>query len=763
MSYIKSRKRPLGHTARASGTTLGAAMLLGLAATSTQAAEEPAAPAAPAPASSAASAGQPADSVALPDITVSGTPLDSYYRATLRSPKFVQPVADTPKTIQIIGEKEIEDQQATTLTEALRNVPGVGTFFLGETGDTSTGDDIYMRGSSAAGSIFVDGIRDAGSVSRDTFNTDQIEVIEGPDGSTYGRTSLNGSINMVSKKARLYDATQADISYGTDDQKRATLDVNHQLGDDTAFRLNLMGQNSGTPGRDKVRSRRWGIAPTIGFGIGTDTRVDLSYEHVYQDNTPDAGVPMVGMPGYTASDLPRVDSENFYGTNDDFDKVKSDMLTARIKVNINDNLTFHDIARWGRTHQTYILTSLNGTPTAADPTMGRVMNAKDQVNTILTNQAGFVQDLNTGPLRHTLSYGIELTREKAEGREMQGAAPNADLYHPDADVSYNADYTGGGTNGTIDTYAAYIFDTIEIGKKWQLNGGLRLDHYNVDYSGTSACSTTNRHAPDCDGAPDGTPVTNVSSNESNNIWSWQIGGLYRINDHGNVYAQYAVASEPPGTNGLDFSHKSSHVENPAYKPQKGKTIEVGTKWQFAGDQLLLTAALFRTDIENQLERDDFGNYNQSGKKRVEGVELAMVGQITPNWDVSLGYTHMNAKVTQGTSVAEDGSDNLNYTPSDAFTSWTTYRLPSGLTLGGGARYIGEMSRDAKGTTDKPEHIGAYWIVDAMIKYDVTDNLAVQLNGYNLTNKDYIASINKKGDRYIPGQSRSVIMSLHMSF
>lgn len=750
MGHIKSRKHSTARSA--TGLGLGTAILMGM--TPCQATEASDTPEAPA-------TGSPDTSFALESIDVTAQPMqDNYHRSRLESPKFTQPVAETPKTVQVIGEEQIDDQKATTLTEALRNTPGVGTFFLGETGDTSTGDEVYMRGSSAAGSIFVDGVRDAGAVSRDTFNTEQVEVIKGPDGSTYGRTSLNGSINMASKKAWLQDKTEVDVGYGTDDQKRATLDTNHQLDDTTAVRLNLLGQNSGTPGRDKVRSRRWGIAPTIAFGIGTDTRVDLSYEHVYQNNTPDAGVPMVGMPDYTASDLPRPDSENFYGTDDDYNKVKSDMLTARTRININDDLTFHDTARWGRTHQIYILTSLNGTPSTSDPSIGRVMTAKDQVNTILTNQAGFVQDLDTGPLEHTLSYGVELTREKVDTREQAGAAPDADLYHPSSNTGYNAYYTGGDADGTIDTYAAYVFDTIDIGDKWQLNGGLRLDHYKAEYKSTAACGP---HAPSCDGNPDGTVVPEVDSDDSRNIWSWQVGGLYRINDYGNIYTQYAVASQPPGTNGLVLSRKEKYADHPGYDPQEAKTIEVGTKWQLADDQLLLTAALFRTDIDNQVEKDDFGDYNQSGEKRVEGVELSLVGQITPNWNASLGYTHMNAEVIKGAPVAEDGSSHLNYTPSDAFTSWTTYRFPFGLSIGGGARYVGEMSRHAKGRKDTPEHISAYWVADAMAKYDINEDTAVQLNGYNLTNKDYVNAINKKGGRYIPGDSRSAVLSLNMKF
>ncbi|HKV65463.1 MAG TPA: TonB-dependent receptor plug domain-containing protein, partial [Rhodanobacteraceae bacterium] len=114
----------------------------------------------------------------LPTINVTAQRI-AYKIDAVQSSKFTQPLLDTPQTINVIGKQIIQQQAATTLTEALRNSPGVGTFYVGENGSTSTGDAVYMRGFDASGSIFVDGVRDLGSISRDVFDTEQVEVIKG--------------------------------------------------------------------------------------------------------------------------------------------------------------------------------------------------------------------------------------------------------------------------------------------------------------------------------------------------------------------------------------------------------------------------------------------------------------------------------------------------------------------------------------------------------------------------------------------------------
>src|SRR3546814_4296393 len=116
-----------------------------------------------------------------------------------------------------------------------------------------------MRGFDSSSSIFVDGVRDMGSVSRDVFNLEQIEVAKGPAGTDNGRTAPTGAINLVSKQAFVGNGASAMLSVGSDSQRRVTADWNHALGEDSGFRLNLMAQDSGVPGRDTIENKRWEI------------------------------------------------------------------------------------------------------------------------------------------------------------------------------------------------------------------------------------------------------------------------------------------------------------------------------------------------------------------------------------------------------------------------------------------------------------------------------------------------------------------------
>ena len=211
---------------------------------------------------------------------------------------------DTTQTISVIKEQVLQEQGATTLTEALRNVPGAGTFYAGENGNTSTGDAIYMRGFDTSNSIYVDGVRDVGSISRDVFNTEQVEVTKGPASTDYGRSAPTGAINMVTKQPSLADSFGASLGAGSGSYKRSTVDWNKSLTGmgGAAFRLNAMVQDAGVAGRDRVANDRWGIAPSFAFGLNTDTRTYLNVLHVKQSNVPDGGVPTIGLPGYSNTD-----------------------------------------------------------------------------------------------------------------------------------------------------------------------------------------------------------------------------------------------------------------------------------------------------------------------------------------------------------------------------------------------------------------------------------------------------------------------------
>ncbi|URL59317.1 catecholate siderophore receptor Fiu [Luteibacter flocculans] len=771
MAFIKSRK----HAAPAA-RTVGAAVLLTLAhgAAATDAPLDLAPP----------QQAKVNDAQALPGMQVEADRSSDYRVDKVSSPKFTQSLLDTTQTIQVIGKELIQQQGATTLTEALRNSPGVGTFYVGENGSTNTGDSIYMRGFDTSGSIFVDGARDLGTVSRDIFNIEQVEVTKGPDGTEYGRTAPTGAVNLVTKQPVLGNGMSGSVQVGSGQRRRATADWNQSMGNDAAFRLNVLGQDSGVYGRDQVENNRWGVAPSLAFGLGTPTRVYIDYLHIKQNNVPDGGVPTIGLPGYSSPDAraflnnaPKVDPDNFYGTNQDHDHVTQDMFTVIVEHDFNENVALHNTARWGRTTQDYLLSAFMGstanllTPNPADPSTWTIARSlptfKHQSNRIATNQTNLTASIGSGAVTQDISTGIELTQEQARtiGMGALGGShwPAANLYRPYSDVGgLNYGETGARSEGKTNTAAAYFFDTVKFGEHWQVNAGVRVDHYKTDFNSLVLCGA--RGAPACGRLPTGTPVPGVDTTISDNLVNYKLGVLYKPAANGSIYVNFAQSQEPPGGNTLTLSSSANSADNPNFDPQKARTAEIGTKWDLLGEKLLLTAALYRTTVTNELVQDPTDLlYYQIGKKRVQGVEISALGKITDDWAVSAGFTTMDATVEKGTNVTQNGSDDLAYTPKRAFTAWTTYHLPFNLTVGGGARYSGELQRGTDGAVGTPAYTKAYWVFDAMASYPVNRHLDIQLNVYNLFDKRYVAAINKSGYRYTPGTPRSAMLTANVRF
>lgn len=715
------------------------------------------------------------------------------------SPKFTQTLQDTPQTVEVIGKDLLRQQGATTLTEALRNSAGVGTFYAGENGNTSTGDTLYMRGFDSSSSIFVDGARDLGGASRDLFNIDQVEVVKGPAGTDTGRSAPTGAINMVTKQAMLLEAASGTVSFGDNGQQRATADWNTQLGDNAALRLNAMWQDSDVPGRDHVNNSRWGFAPSLGFGLRGDTRVWLNLLYLKQDNVPDGFVPTVGLPGWTPQPgLDRlvghpVDSRNFYGTRADHDDATSRMATLRVEHDISDALKLTNTLRWGETEQDLLITSWTGTGTVGgngSPT-GNIKwtniddlstytltrsnnNFRDQRNRIVTDQLNLRADFSTGAVDHFVTTGVDLTREEQTnyGILASGSRPAANLYDPNWNDIGNFAWSRNGAvaRGRTDTAALYLFDTLKFGEHYLLTAGVRADHYSTDYVATAACNTagtsggSGNNVVYCGSSPLGTVVPSADLDDSDTLPNYKLGFVYKPVEALSLYVNLARSQQPPGGVNFQLSAAANSANNPNMDPQQARTREVGAKWLLSND-VAVNLALFRTDVTNEIVADPGSpsGYAQTGEKTVQGAEASVVGNITENWNISLGYLHQNAEVKQGTNVAQDGSNNLTYTPSNALTSWTIYRFPFGLSIGGGVRHTGGLHRGTDSAVGTPTYTDSWTVVDAVVAYDVNEKLTLRLNGYNLGDRQYVAAINKSGYRYTPGMPRTFLLSADFSF
>ncbi len=771
MSHIKTRKHA-PRSLQAHPTLAAATLITGLTF------------ALPSGAQDSAGASTLAQAKTLEKITVEDGDAESYKIDTLSSPKFTQPLQDIPQTVQIISSTLFNEQGATSLTEALRNTPGVGTFYVGENGNTSTGDTLYMRGFDSSSSIFVDGVRDLGSISRDVFNVEQIEVEKGPAGTDNGRSAPTGAINLVTKRAIAQDLTTAALSGGFDGQKRVAADWNKTLSDNSAVRLNGLWQDSDVVGRDHVKNKRWGLAPSVSFGLGTRTRYYFNFLYVKQDNIPDGGVSTIGLPGYASPDparpfisnAPTVNPENFYGTRFDHDDVTARMATFVFEHDFSDTVRLTNTARWGKNKQDYLLTSYMAstanllTPDPADPSTWTVARSnptfKNQDNRIVTDQLNLRIDFDTGPVKHNLSTGVEYADERLDGRgvaPIEGTDwPAANLYDPNWDVTgLEWDFNGADRHGKTTTTSAYAFDTLKFGERFLVTGGVRLDDYQTEYDARAICGSGNR--PPCGTNPAGTVLPSADLEKSETLFNWKLGGVYKARDDLSFYVNYAISQQPPGGSTFELSNAANNANNPMFDPQKAKTKEIGAKWNVFDQRLLVTGALFDTDVTNEIAQGDDGLYYQIGRKSVKGVEVSVVGNLTDNWAISSGYTKLHTKVEAGALVAQDRSTALTYTPDQAFTLWSTYRLPFNLSVGGGVRYSGEMHRGTDGAVGTPAFTKSYAVWDAVATYPVNANFNLRVNAYNLTDKEYVSAINKSGYRYTPGVPRTVLLSADLRF
>jgi catecholate siderophore receptor len=685
---------------------------------------------------------------------------------TVSSPRYTAPLRDVPQTIAVIPRAVMEAQGATTLSDALRNVPGI-TLQAGEGGGASStaGDMFNMRGFNASNSLFVDGVRDDGLISRDVFNLEQVEVFMGPTGSDVGRATAAGYINMQSKTPHLGESYAATVGYGNDDRRRVTADANFSAPrtadgswwQKAAFRVNALWQDGGVAGRDIVENESRAIAPSLGLGLGTPTRVTLSGQFIRQDNTPDYGIPGAAWADYplapaTVRAVSPVDQTNYYGSvGYDYDRGAQDNVTVRAEHDVNRAFTLRYQTRYNRTHREAVISTIQN-PAAFDAatnlvTIGRQGN--ERRNEVTSHQFSLVDRFATGRFRHALSAGADVNFENqfAPGLTGLGTRAPVDIFRPnpfDPVLGYAPARSLALSQGETTTLGLFAFDTVDVHARWQVTGGLRVDRYDTDFKSVDA-----------------TGLTTANLQGSDALVSGKAGVVFRASETGNVYVSYGTSVTPPGTANFTLSAQVNNQNNPSVKPQESANFEVGSKWDFFGSRLSLTGAAFRTVNENVIFTVDATSipplYNQDDRQLVKGVTGGVAGRVTDRWEVMVSAGYLDA--TLDTQNAVNNGMRLTLTPKFSGNIWSTYRLPGNLTFGGGLRFTDDVFVNAANTIRSP----GYQLVDGLVEYAVNSHFSLRLNLYNLTNETYVRNVNNNGGRYNPGNPRSAMLTSNIGF
>lgn len=649
---------------------------------------------------------------------------EGYQAVEGSSPKYTAPLLDTPRSVTVIPQELMQDRGASSLTDVLRTTPGI-TLGSGE-GGTPEGDRPFIRGYESSTDILIDGLRDYARGSHEVFNLESVEILKGPSSAYSGRGSTGGSINLVSKTPKLGDFAEGSLGLGTDGNWRATADGNWAFSDSAAFRLNLMKMGGEVPGRDHVDIDRLGIAPSLAFGLGTPTRVTLSYARVEVNDMPDWGVPYKNAARPDRITPPDVDRSNFYGrAKVDFRTNTSDTATIKAEHDLNDKFTVRNTTRYIKTLNHYLFTrpSFDNCSGAGVPAncateapgiqFTRADRARYRTSQALINQSDLSGEFNTGSIRHRIAAGLEVSREEIWSKTITGlpGADRDDLYNPDPfrDYNYNLSYGPKTSDGYINTTALYLFDTVKFNDQWEANAGLRYDNYRVN---------------------------NHTDSRTDNIWNYQLGLVYKPVSYGSVYVSHGTSSNPVGENlgqagGADGPAGGASIRD--LKPEKSLSWELGTKWDLMNRKLSLTGALFETRKTDARTYDlTSGDVTLGGNNRVRGLELGVAGSITPAWGVWGGFTYLDPKLTSyvANATTDYSGNQMKFIAKQSLSLWSTYKVLPQLVLGGGATYVGKRFVDDANTLE----LDATWRFDAMARYDINRKLSVQLNLNNLTNE-----------------------------
>lgn len=727
-----------------------------------------------------------ADMPPVPTVTVTGT-VQSQAPVSNNS-KFTAPLLDTPKAVTVIPSEVLSQIAATSLTDALRTVPGI-TIGAGE-GGNPVGDNLFIRGYNAQSDTYVDGIRDSGSQTREIFDIEQVEVVKGPNSAYGGRSSAGGSINLVSKSARADDFTNATAGVGSARYRRGTLDVNRLVAPNTAFRLNLMAHDADVAGRDVVTGRRWGIAPTITFGLSGPDKAILSLYHMSSHEIPDTGIPFNNA-FTTGANVAKngngqpfqVDRSTFYGlANRDFRDTSTDIGTVDLSHDFGNKLVLRNVTRYGKSKNDYVWTQPDDSKgnTLLYGTVWRRTNSRVSETKTAANATSLTGSFMTAAVKHSFTTGVEFSTEKTErtsyiftpgtnnpltGTSTCPTSGAATLYNcttlnnPNPYDPWVYTRATSPAINSIDTKTkgAYAFDTIEFTPQWLLNLGLRWDGYestlDVPRYVLAGVTTNATHA-------------DVNSN----FVSYQAGLVYKPSTNSSVYASYGTSSTPPGNDAGDgIDGLTVAIQN--LKPQESKNFELGTKWEvLPGGRLSLSAAIFKSTMDNARTTSPDGTTQNVGKKEVKGIELGASGSITKAWTVFGGYTHLkaivvdNGFVNTGTTAAPIytaspfNGNKFPTTPADSASLWTTYAITPEFTIGGGANAVGKVYANVNNTKYAP----GYTRFDAMASYVVNRNVTLQLNIQNLGDKLYFDRVSSPHYAGV-GAGRSATLTANIKF
>ena len=636
---------------------------------------------------------------------------------------------DVPQSVTVVTRQQLDDQATQQLGDALRYVPGV-TLGTGE----GHRDQITLRGQSTTADFYLDGLRDDAQYYRPLYNIERVEVLKGANAMIFGRGGGGGVVNRVSKladPARSFAVGNASIdSFGAFD---LAVDANLPLGEGFAGRLNAIYEEFDNH-RDFYEGRFFGISPTVTAILGEATRLTAQYTYDDDERVTERGVPSRGGRPIRGFD------EVFFGSRE-LNRATNQAHTARLRLDheLSESLTFNFSGQFADFDKFYANVYPRAAASATTVQLEGYADGTKRRN--LIGQANLVWTGSTGPIGHTLLAGVEAGDQDTDNSRRNvlfagGTNGGLRFVTPLAErIAIPAlSLTNFVTNrqSRLNLWSAYVQDQVEIGEHIQLVAGIRYDDIRLD--------TVNL-------------VNGFAARRSDGKWSPRFGVILKPRANISLYGSYARSFLPQS--GDQFAVLDATTATLA--PERFENIEAGIKWDLR-PHLAFTAALFRLDRDNTRANDPVsGLAVLTGSTRTKGIEAQLAGQITPQWQASLGFVVQEGEIRATTTAAPAGRK-LAQLPKFQASAWTRYDVTP--TIGFGLGVVHQAKQFA--TISNAVVLPAFTRVDAATFWDVTERIAIQLNVENLFDTAYYPSAHTDNN-IAPGEPISARVGVRVKF
>jgi iron complex outermembrane recepter protein len=655
-------------------------------------------------------------------------------QATAEAPPATGTKTDTPPLLQpqslgVVDADFMREQHAVKLEDVIRNVAGVtvGGYY-------ADWDYARIRGFDAADSIRLDGLFGTPGIwiNEEVYGLERVEVLKGPGSMLYGRTSLGGMVNMVSKKPKHDDFANATLAAGSYGFGEIGIDTGTSVADDAVgLRLVAMGRNRGSFVDGVDDSQRLYVAPSLTWWAGDRTTITLLGQAIDDHINAAWPLPAAGfITGNPSGDIPR---ERNVGEPDHQNHVdrRRLMIGYELSHRFTDDIGVRQHARVA-TFRSDFQGIYPSYLDADQRTLYRSVYTYE--NERLDAQADSMLDvrLETGTVRHDLLAGLDLAHSHETAIGQYGSIDALDVFDPvyGADPGPFTEYTR--LDATTRSLGLYLQDQMTIARDVVITAGLRWDR--IDSESTEE-------------------LTDETTSKADAALTWRIGAAWQFHPAASIFAGYSTAFAPQP---YDKTADGEIVD-----PETGNQIEAGLRVLDPAGRYAATLAAFQITREDVATADELhpGFSVITGEQRSRGFEFD--GQVKPGngFELTGTYAFIAAEVTRDNSLPV--GDRLRNVPDHSLTGWATYTLQDGtlegLGFGLGGRWYSSQAGDLPNTFELP----SYAVLDAGLFYD-RGPLSTQLNVYNLLDESY--AVGSYSDVYVmPGDPLTVRGSVTYTF